>query len=124
MPWNIWLVCYSILPTIRKVPTYLYILLFSNIVSVGGEDKTELKSTHFSDGDSKSIFTTSFNELDPDKEYEICVSTNYNGQEVAKSMTKILKTLPDNPSDYAWLKAVRSNPYVTSQTKKVFQWWK
>ena len=66
-------------------------MLFSNIVSVGGEDKTELKSTHFSDRDSKSIFTTSFNELDPDQEYEICVSTNYNGQEVAKSMTKILR---------------------------------
>ena len=66
-----------------------------SIVSVEDEDKTELKSTHFSDADSKSIFTTSFNELDPDKEYEICVSTNYNGQEVAKSVTKILTTLPD-----------------------------
>ena len=74
-----------------------------SIVSVEDGDKIELKSTHFSnltdEASSKSIFTSSFNELDPDKEYEICVSTNYNGQEVAKSVTKILKTLPD-PSAY------------------------
>ena len=92
-----------------------------SIESVEDEDKAELKNvrkrSHFSNANATkiiddiearpqsnagseqdhnlTIFTATFNDLEPDREYRIDVSTNYNGQEVAKSVSKIVKTLSD-----------------------------
>ena len=99
-----------------------------SIESVEDDDKAELKNvrkrSHFSNANATkilddiearpqsngfdqdhnlTIFTATFNDLDPGREYKIDVSTNYNGQEVAKSVSKIVKTLSDgnnsNPID-------------------------
>ena len=88
-----------------------------SIESVEDDDKAELKNvrkrSHFSNANATkilddiearpqsngfdqdhnlTIFTATFNDLDPGREYKIDVSTNYNGQEVAKSVSKIIET--------------------------------
>ena len=61
------------------------------------EARPQSNTTGFEQDDHNlTIFTARFNDLEPDREYKIDVSTNYNGQEVAKSVSKIVKTLPDD----------------------------